>query len=678
MSDKWAFIVRSTYVEIYNEEIYDLLNFDSNTKVGRSKVNAATLREEKDGNILLCGVNEHKVETGEELALLLDRGSRRRSTAATNMNDSSSRSHAMFTLILERQSLTEKDDFVCSRFCFVDLAGSERLARTGARGSKMREGININKGLLALGNVIAALTDDTGRVSYIPYRESKLTRILRNSLGGNSKTWMIACISPVLADMDESLNTLKYACRARKISNTPIINKDPQSAQIALLKKQIYKLQSEVNRFKRLVHTGNLQLEPSSVPVEEQTYQGNQKEKGEDWKSICQNLQKELLNMKQERNQYFKEMSHYRTLYCQLVQKHQKLKTVKNVAKSLKLSDVHGEDENGEEEQVQSHNGIEGEFSVDEDDFDVEKILKENESLKKKLEKKQKYLQDFQDEYMKLLKTSTQENELLVQKTKDLTQLQQTLQLKQKQTSNLINSPKVEVEALEETETDIETETESEALSPQLESHDSLNSSEQITTENENIDVEDYELSKVRNNQELNEIMESLQKKEEMLEKLMNNQIEIEMEHNNEMDEQVTERLLELEMQLQKAHQERDKAVKDLETENSKKSKLFRRKVAKTNLAKQKDDSALRDYKLRIDTLQSDIKEYKKRELKQKRLKTKVDTQKGKISTLKSDIKRMKQQKLDITKKMRDEAEKLQKANTKKAKELFKVKKKTF
>ena len=94
------------------------------------------------------------------------------------MNDSSSRSHAMFTIFLERQSVTDKEDFTSSKFCFVDLAGSERLGRTGAEGSKMKEGININMGLLALGNVIAALTDDTGRVSYIPYRESKLTRIL--------------------------------------------------------------------------------------------------------------------------------------------------------------------------------------------------------------------------------------------------------------------------------------------------------------------------------------------------------------------------------------------------------------------------------------------------------------------------------------------------------------------
>lgn len=195
------------------------------------------------------------------MSLFLDRGSKRRSTASTKMNDTSSRSHAIFTIALERQNQKDKDDFTCSKFSFVDLAGSERLGRTGAEGMKMKEGININMGLLALGNVIAALTDDTGKVNYIPYRDSKLTRILRNSLGGNSKTWMIACVSPVLADMDESLNTLKYACRARKISNTPIVNKDPQSALIASLKLQILKLQTDVNKFKRIIHSENLKVD---------------------------------------------------------------------------------------------------------------------------------------------------------------------------------------------------------------------------------------------------------------------------------------------------------------------------------------------------------------------------------------------------------------------------------
>jgi hypothetical protein len=123
-----------------------------------------------------------------------------------------------------------KEDFVYSKFRFVDLAGSERLGKTGAKGLRMREGISINQGLLALGNVIAALTDESGHTKYIPYRDSKLTRILSDSLGGNSKTWMIACVSPSADDSEESLNTLRYACRAMKIANTPVVNKDPQSA----------------------------------------------------------------------------------------------------------------------------------------------------------------------------------------------------------------------------------------------------------------------------------------------------------------------------------------------------------------------------------------------------------------------------------------------------------------
>lgn len=233
-----VYVVRCTYVEIYNEEIYDLLCItNGNGSMARSKNKAAQLREEKNGNILICGISEETAICSDDLFMLLERGSQMRSVSSTKMNDESSRSHAIFTIILEKNSKEgDKKDYFTSRFSFVDLAGSERLGRTGARGSLMKEGININKGLLALGNVIAALTDETGKVTYAPYRDSKLTRILRNSLGGNSKTWMIACISPVLADFDESLNTLKYASRARKICNTPIVNKDPQSAQIALLK----------------------------------------------------------------------------------------------------------------------------------------------------------------------------------------------------------------------------------------------------------------------------------------------------------------------------------------------------------------------------------------------------------------------------------------------------------
>ena len=129
-----------------------------------------------------------------------------------------------------------------AKFHFVDLAGSERIKKTGAVGSILQEGININKGLLALGNVIAALTDHKGKRTHIPYRDAILTRILQDSLGGNSQTVMIACVSPAESNFEETLNTMKYASRARNIKNKPIINRDPTTALIASLKQQIFQL----------------------------------------------------------------------------------------------------------------------------------------------------------------------------------------------------------------------------------------------------------------------------------------------------------------------------------------------------------------------------------------------------------------------------------------------------
>ena len=171
------------------------------------------------------------------------------------MNQSSSRSHAIFTITLEQHVIEdlvkpeggeEKKDgaetadvqeFMTAKFHFVDLAGSERAKRTGATGSTLKEGISINQGLLALGNVIAALTDEARKGSHVPYRNSKLTRILQDSLGGNSRTSMIACVSPAEFNFDETLNTLKYASRARNIKNKPIVNRDPNSALIAQLRQ---------------------------------------------------------------------------------------------------------------------------------------------------------------------------------------------------------------------------------------------------------------------------------------------------------------------------------------------------------------------------------------------------------------------------------------------------------
>lgn len=139
---------------------------------------------------------------------LLEKGATHRSTACTLMNDASSRSHAIFTIFIQQHFIEDlyknnpteavEEGFVTAKFHFVDLAGSERIKKTGATGSTLREGININMGLLCLGNVISALTDPEkkGAQRFVPYRDSKLTRILQDSLGGNSNTYMIACVSP--------------------------------------------------------------------------------------------------------------------------------------------------------------------------------------------------------------------------------------------------------------------------------------------------------------------------------------------------------------------------------------------------------------------------------------------------------------------------------------------------
>ena len=142
----------------------------------------------------------------------------------------------------------------------IDLAGSERIKKTGATGQLLKEGISINKGLLCLGQVISALTDDKGKSGHIPYRDSKLTRILQDSLGGNSRTTMIACVSPAESNYEESLGTIKYASRARNIKNKPVVNRDPNSMLIESLRGQITKLQFEVKQYVTIISDNNIPL----------------------------------------------------------------------------------------------------------------------------------------------------------------------------------------------------------------------------------------------------------------------------------------------------------------------------------------------------------------------------------------------------------------------------------
>ncbi|ORX49840.1 hypothetical protein DM01DRAFT_1272729, partial [Hesseltinella vesiculosa] len=235
--------VHASFLELYNEDFIDLLN----TQTDRRRLNPCdiNIRENVSGNIYWTGVREELCTSPQDLLSILTKGSLCRTTGATDMNAVSSRSHAIFTVTLKQTTLT-------SKFHFVDLAGSERLKRTNAQGDRAREGIAINSGLLALGNVISALGDESRKASHVPYRDSKLTRLLQDSLGGNSQTLMMACVSPAEANFAETLSTLKYANRAKNIRNKVSINQEfaGSSMQANQLRAQLSRLRMELQSLK--------------------------------------------------------------------------------------------------------------------------------------------------------------------------------------------------------------------------------------------------------------------------------------------------------------------------------------------------------------------------------------------------------------------------------------------
>uniref|UniRef100_A0A3Q1MBY8 Kinesin family member 27 n=1 Tax=Bos taurus TaxID=9913 RepID=A0A3Q1MBY8_BOVIN len=225
------FNIKVSYIEVYKEDLRDLLELETSVK-------DLHIREDEKGNTVIVGAKECQVESADEVMSLLEMGNAARHTGTTQMNEHSSRSHAIFTISLcqvDKNRKTAEDGswhshrHIVSKFHFVDLAGSERVTKTGNTGERFKESIQINSGLLALGNVISALGDPRKKSSHIPYRDAKITRLLKDSLGGSAKTVMITCVSPSSSDFDESLNSLKYANRARNIRNKPTLNFSPES-----------------------------------------------------------------------------------------------------------------------------------------------------------------------------------------------------------------------------------------------------------------------------------------------------------------------------------------------------------------------------------------------------------------------------------------------------------------
>nr|XP_055229531.1 kinesin-like protein KIF16B isoform X2 [Gorilla gorilla gorilla] len=298
--DEASFRTEVSYLEIYNERVRDLLRRKS------SKTFNLRVREHPKEGPYVEDLSKHLVQNYGDVEELMDAGNINRTTAATGMNDVSSRSHAIFTIKFTQAKFdSEMPCETVSKIHLVDLAGSERADATGATGVRLKEGGNINKSLVTLGNVISALADLSQDAAntlakkkqvFVPYRDSVLTWLLKDSLGGNSKTIMIATISPADVNYGETLSTLRYANRAKNIINKPTINED---ANVKLIRE----LRAEIARLKTLLAQGNqiaLLDSPTALSMEEKLQQNEAR---------VQELTKEWTNKWNETQNILKEQT---------------------------------------------------------------------------------------------------------------------------------------------------------------------------------------------------------------------------------------------------------------------------------------------------------------------------------------------------------------------------------
>uniref|UniRef100_A0A8D0D4Y4 plus-end-directed kinesin ATPase n=1 Tax=Sander lucioperca TaxID=283035 RepID=A0A8D0D4Y4_SANLU len=247
--EELAYSVEVSYMEIYCERVRDLLN-------PKNKGNLR-VREHPLLGPYVEDLSKLAVTSYTDIADLMDAGNKARTVAATNMNETSSRSHAVFTIVFTQKKHDSETDLSTekvSKISLVDLAGSERADSTGAKGTRLKEGANINKSLTTLGKVISALAEVSKKkkkTDFIPYRDSVLTWLLRENLGGNSRTAMVAALSPADINYDETLSTLRYADRAKNIKCNAVINEDPNN-------KLVRDLKDEVARLKELLHAQGL------------------------------------------------------------------------------------------------------------------------------------------------------------------------------------------------------------------------------------------------------------------------------------------------------------------------------------------------------------------------------------------------------------------------------------
>jgi kinesin family protein 5 len=276
------FMIKVSMIEIYQEKIRDLFDCSRNN---------LNIREDSIKGIYVDGASERYVGCPNDVLALLEVGSENRAVAATNMNEHSSRSHSIFILTIN-QTNKQQGFSKIGKLYLVDLAGSEKISKTGATGHTLEEAKNINKSLTTLGRVINSLTD--GKSTHIPYRESKLTRVLQESLGGNSKTCLIITCSPSIYNESESLSTLRFGERAKKIKNKPKINKEVTVAElqklVEQLKENLKKANQRISQLENYIRQKGL-----DVPMSEYKKQEDEEEKKK-------KIEEENKNRDKERN----------------------------------------------------------------------------------------------------------------------------------------------------------------------------------------------------------------------------------------------------------------------------------------------------------------------------------------------------------------------------------------
>ena len=400
------FLVRVSFVEIYNEEVRDLLS-----KIKRQKLNV----REKDKVFYLEDVTIFQSENARHTLNIMKEGRVNRATGATKMNPGSSRSHSIFSIIVESSTNDENGQahYKVGKLNLVDLAGSERQSKTESTGQRFIEATKINLSLTCLGSVINKLV--SGKSQYIPYRDSKLTMLLQDSLGGNTKTVMIANVGPADYNYDETLNTLWYASHAKKIKNKPRINEDPKDAllrqyqeEIELMKKKLLAMgkgdlvnqisggsagQNVVNEDKEIKNAlANLEKEKEDFKKQSEDEIKKikeQKNKSEaEKKELIEKIEKEKEDNKKQKEEGQKLLAKYKEIKSKMIKGDDTQKKVKQQENEIKKQKEELEIKRREEQRLK-------EIQEEKEKNTIE--------LKKRYDTKKQNIDDLNDKIGKLL-----------------------------------------------------------------------------------------------------------------------------------------------------------------------------------------------------------------------------------------------------------------------------------